>query len=403
LGTNFDELRKKMQISRRSWLSPATAVLVALCVISGLAVAAGTPHYLVTNDDTPAPLATSVTFYTVGTNGRLTMKAKVLTGRGGIAGGYFGANRVNVLDSGNAECVYAAQAVSGEIVGIAVKTLKLVSHASGSKQDTGSSNGVGMAMNGQYLYASFTDSNTIGTFQVESGCALKFVGDINVSGLQGGVIDGMVLHGNIMVATYGDGSIESFNISAGVPVPNGDEQNSTGSRGGNTYPNGIDITQDGRYAIFGDTATSTVIEVSDISSGKLTPTVVYRLGNGISSSNIRLSPDETLLYISNTQGDRISAAFFDKNTGKLSKGCVSGYLKGFVNDWSYLGALALEQSTGTGGTVYVAEFGAPSWIGMIQVTSSGGKCTLTESSGSPVADKNSPGLLSIGTFPPRPF
>jgi hypothetical protein len=80
-----------MQISRRSWLSPA-AVLVALCVISGLAVAAGKPHYLVTNDDTPAPLATSVTFYTVGTNGRLTMKAKVLTGRGGIAGGYFGAN-----------------------------------------------------------------------------------------------------------------------------------------------------------------------------------------------------------------------------------------------------------------------------------------------------------------------
>jgi hypothetical protein len=51
----------------------------------------------------------------------------------------------------------------------------------------------------------------------------------------------------------------------------------------------------------------------------------------------------------------------------------------------------------------VAEFGAPSSIGEIQVKSTGGKCTLTESSHSPVLDGNSPGLLSIGAFPPRPF
>jgi 6-phosphogluconolactonase (cycloisomerase 2 family) len=210
-------------------------------------------------------------------------------------------------------------------------------------------------MNSQNLYASFTDSNTIGTFQVRPGCKLTFIGDTAVGGLQGGVIDGMATHGDIMVVTYGDGSIESFNISAGTPVPNGDEQNSTGGRTGNTYPNGVDITQDGHYAIFGDTSTSTVVEVSDISSGKLTPTVVYRMRSGISSSNIMLSPDETLLYISNTQGDRITAAFFDKSTGVLSKGCTSGSLKGYVTDWSYLGSLALETTTGTGGVVYVAE------------------------------------------------
>jgi 6-phosphogluconolactonase (cycloisomerase 2 family) len=392
-----------MKMSFRSWLTPVVAALVGICVSSGPVAAAGKPHYIVTNDDVPAPLATSVSFYNVGANGLLTMKGKVLTGRGGIAGGYFAANRVNVLDSGNAECVYASQAASGEIVAISAKTLKITGHATGSKQDTGSSNGIGMAMNSQYLYASFTDSNTIGTFQVQSGCKLKFVSDITVGGLQGGTIDGMVIHGNIMVGTYGDGSIESFNISAGAPVSNGDEQNSTGSRGGNTYPSGIDITQDGHFAIFGDTATSTIVEVSDISSGKLTPTVVYRLGNGDSSSTILLSPDETLLYISNTQGDKITAAFFDKGTGKLTKGCASGRLKGYVTDWSYLGALALQNSTGTGGTVYVAEFGGPSSIAEIKVTSAGGKCTLKESPKSPVADPNSPGLLSIGAFPPRPF
>jgi len=392
-----------MGISVKFWLSRVTAALVGVCLASGVALGAGKPHYVIANDDVPAPLATSVTFYTIGTNGLLTLKTKVLTGRGGIGGGYFAANRVNVLDDGKAECVYASEASGGEIQGIVIKSLKLGGHATGSKDDTGASNGVGLAMNPQYLYASFTDSSNIGTFQVLPGCKLKFVGDITVGGLHGGVIDGMVVHGNIMVATYGDGSIESFNISAGVPVSNGDEQSSTGSRGGNTYPSGIDITQDGHFAIFGDTATSTIIEVSDISSGKLTPTIVYHLGSGISSSNILLSPDETLLYISNTQGDKISAAFFDKSTGKLSKGCSSGNLKGFVDDWSYLGGLALQKTTGTGGTVYVAEFGNPSSIAEIKVTSTGGKCTLKESSKSPVSDPNSPGLLSIGAFPPRSF
>jgi len=392
-----------MRISLSSWLSHLTPVLLSLCFASSFAVSADQSHYVITNDDVPPSLATSVTIYTVATDGQLTLKTKVLTGQGGIGGGYFAANRVNVLDSGNADCVYVSNAQTGEIQGISIKTLKIDGNANGSKKDTGASNGVGLAMNAKYLYASFTDFSTIGTFQVLPGCKLKFVSDITVAGLQGGIVDGMVIHGNMMVVTYGDGSIESFNISAGVPVSNGDEQNSTGSHRGNTYPSGIDITQDGHYAIFGDTSPFTIIEVSDISSGKLTPTVVYRLGNAINSSNILLSPDETLLYISNNQSGKLTAAFFDKTNGTLSKGCVSRALKGFVTDWSYTASLAFEQTTGTGGMVYIAEFGAPSSIGEIEVTSSGGKCTLTESSKSPIADPNSPGLLSIGAFPPRPF
>jgi 6-phosphogluconolactonase (cycloisomerase 2 family) len=389
-----------MKMSVKTWLLRVAVVLV---VANGFAKNAGKPHYLVTNDDVPPRLSSGVTFYTVGADGVLTMKGQVLTDGVGIGGGYFAANRVNVLDSGNAECVYASEATSADVVGIVVKTLRLGGRARGSTTDTGSSNGIGLAMNAQYLYASFTDSSTIGTFQVKPGCKISFIGDLTVGGLHGGVIDGMAVHGNMLVGTYGDGSIESFNISAGMPVSNGDLQDSTGSHGGNTYPSGIDITSDGHFAIFGDTSTSTVVEVSDISSGKLGPTVVYRLGKGISSSNILLSPDETLLYISNTQGDKITAAFFDKSTGKLSKGCSSGNLKGYVTDWSYLAGLALEKTTGTGGMVYVAEFGAPSSIGMIKVKSAGGKCTLKELPSSPVSDPNSPGLLSIGSFPPRPF
>jgi 6-phosphogluconolactonase (cycloisomerase 2 family) len=377
--------------------------MVGLFAVGGFASGASHSHYVVTNDDVPPRNPTSVTFYTVDAGGLLVMKKTVLTGGIGIAGGYFAANRVNVLDDGKAECVYASEATSADIVGIVVSSLKVGGRARGSTHDGGMSNGIGLAMNSQYLYASFTDSNTIGTFQVKPGCKLHFVGDTDVKGLESGIIDGMALRGDMMVVTYTDGSIESFNIAAGTPVSNGDEQNSTGSHGGNSYPSGVDITQDGHFAIFGDTSTATIVEVSDISSGQLTPTVVYHLGDGINSSNILLSPDETLLYISNTQGDTVTAAFFDSTTGKLSKGCRSSGLKGYVKHWTYLAGLALEATTGTGDVLYVAEYGTPSSIGVIDVTSARGECTLKETSKSPVSDPNSPGLLSIGSFPPRPF
>src|ERR1700734_1375255 len=393
-----------MRIPVKSWLSRTLSALLGVCVMCGSAVAAGKPHYVITNDDVFGEGRNStVTFYTVGANGLLTMKADLTPGFGGIGGGYFAANRVVVPNSGTSEWLYASLASTGEIVGISVKTLEVTDHVIGSKNDTGASNGVGLAINGQYLYGSFTDHSTIGTFRVLSGCKLKFVSDITVAGLQGGTVDGMVIHGDIMVVTYGDGSIQSFNISAGVPVSNDDEQNSTGSRAGNTYPSAIDITEDGHYAIFGDTSPFTIVEVSDISSGKLTPTVVYHLGSALNASNILLSPDETLLYISNNQSGKITAAFFDKSTGTLSKGCVSRYLKGFVTDWAYTASLALEETTGTGGMIYVAEYGNPSSIGEVKGNSSAGKCTLTESPKSPIADPNSPGLLSIGAFPLRPF
>ena len=64
--------------------------------------------------------------------------------------------------------------------GIFVSTLTVGGSAKGSPTDGGTSNGIGLAMNNQYLYASFTDSNTIGTFSVQSGCSLTFLNDTAV-------------------------------------------------------------------------------------------------------------------------------------------------------------------------------------------------------------------------------
>jgi len=395
-----------MKMWLRSCISHAAPALLCLFVAQGFAANSGGPHYVVTNDDVPIYYLSGVTFYTVGPGGVLTLTQQVPALGTGTAGGYFAANRIVALDSGGAQCVYASQAFSGNIVGISVATLEVGGSASGSPADTGASNGIGLTLNAQYLYAGFTDSSNIGTFQIQSGCGLSFVGDTPVLGLQGGIISGMAVHGDMLVATYNDGSVESFNVSSGMPVSNGDEQNSSAyfSSRGATYPNGVDISQDDHFAIFGDTATSTVVEVSDISSGRLAKTAVYTLASIPNSSNVMLSPDETLLYISNSQGDRVTAASFDAATGILSSPCTSPRLRNYVSSFSYLASLALESTTGNGGVLYVAEFGSPSSaIAMVAIASSGGKCSLSELSASPVSDPNSGALLSIIAFPPRPF
>jgi 6-phosphogluconolactonase (cycloisomerase 2 family) len=366
--------------------------------------AAGATEFVFTNDD-QSLFSPGISIYKVEPSGLLTFQQHVITGGAGIGGGFFGLNRISVSNNSNGGCIYVSQAGSGDIAGIALKTLAVASNTKGSATDAGTANGIGLAMNDDYLYASFTDSNTIGTFKVQSGCSLTFVNDTPVIGLEQGTINGMAVHGNVMAATYTDGSIESFDLSLGPPISRDDKQLSTATKNsqGATYPNSVDITKDGHYAIFGDTSTSVVVEVSDITSGKLTKTVVHRSEGSISSSNIMLSPDESVLYVANTQGATVTAMFFDKNTGKLSCGCTSSRIRGQSANWSYLAGMALINTFGNGGGVYVAEFGGDSGIAIVRITSADGKCSLRETIPSPVADPFSPGLLSIGSFPPRSF
>jgi hypothetical protein len=361
-------------------------------------------NYVIANDDQAFP-GTSLTLYRVETTGALTLHKRVATGGSGVGGGYFGANRLAVLNVKSEKCIFISEAATGDIVGVPLGTLLPGQGAKGSPADGGTSNGIGLALNDQYLYASFSDSNTIGTFLLQSHCSLTFVNDTAVSGLLGGVVNGMSVHGLVLVATYTDGTIESFDLASGPPISRGDKQLTTATRmsQGATYANSVDITSDGHYAIFGDTSTSLSVEVSDLSSGSLLKTRVYQSPAGISSSNVLLSPDETLLYVTNTQGGSVTVMFFDHRTGKLAYGCTSSRLRGLSGRWSYLGELAPIAESGDGGGVYVAEFGSTSGVAMLKLALAGGSCSLVEASGSPFADPNSGGLLSIGRFPPRSF
>ena len=139
-----------------------------------------------------------------------------------------------------------------DIASVNLSTHQLAGSFNGSATDIGDANGIGIVVGANYLYAAFTtSSNTIATFAIQPGCQLSFLEDVTAAGLNGGSIAGMALHGNLLVVAYGDGSIESFSVATGLPVSNGDAQNSTGY---NTslnifFPEGVDITQDGHWAM----------------------------------------------------------------------------------------------------------------------------------------------------------
>ena len=397
----------------------AVSKLKLLLVITMVCMSAGgafsqTPHYLVTNDDhSHAGTANnSATFYTISPAGNLTETANVVTGGLGWDSLGYAITRILISKDFAGNCAYLAEygMVAGvsryAVTTISVDTLNVVGHFKGSATDTvpDSFSNMGLAMYGSYLYANFTGPQTIGTYQRLPGCKLRFLGDVPASGLNGGPVKEMIARNNILVVSFGDGSIESFNTSSGLPVANGDLQYSTDYIQNGGSPEGVDATSDGHYVIFGDGEGPAVprAEVSDISSGKLTPTIVYSgLGSGVTAINVRLSPDETILYLSEFSSGQVSANFFDKTTGVPTAGCESPVLNGYRSQWVGTYTLQTKNTSGKGGVVYVAE--PDTYIGAVNVSGGGGTCSLQEASFSPVYDHHTISMESIGVFPPRPF
>jgi hypothetical protein len=147
------------------------------------------------------------------------------------------------------------------------------------------------------------------------------------------------------------------------------------------------------------------VEVSDISLGKLAPTIDYGgsgggLGSGDDSNNIRLSSDESLLYISVNYSGEVAAAFFDKVSGTLSEGCNSGPVRDYGKNGGIATGIGAKVIAGRGDMIYLAEEageGLPS-IAFIAVDSKQGKCRLTEAKGSPVMDPYGGNMTSFRVF-----
>jgi hypothetical protein len=226
--------------------------LVTLCAASTFA----TTKYVVDNDDNPT--ANTATFYTVGTNGKLTLKKTVPTGGTGLGGGYFADARINVSHSKTQPCVYVSNATSNNVSAINEETLKNNGPFKAGTNDSGAAGGITVVSTTNYVYAGFSGATagagegSIATYKEEAGCKLKYVKSIPAKGLGQGTFGvgqptGMAItpDGKTMVVGYDDGSIQSFNVSAGVPKPIGKAVNTTGFADGD-YPGSVDITKDGK-------------------------------------------------------------------------------------------------------------------------------------------------------------
>lgn len=375
--------------------------------------------YLITNDNVTFNTAT---IYKILANGSLTLVTTLTTGGTGNLSGFFATANVNVPRSAAQACAFVSDgnpnfvtATIPDVAAINLKTLKVVGTFPARAKDNGSDDGVALADAGNFLIAAFTGNTgffqppTLGTYQILAGCKLKYLGSITALGLNRGTPIGIKAtpNGKILILSYSDGSVGSFSISAtGKLKLIRQEATTTGALAA-----GVDITADGKWAIFGDAATPPAVDVAPIkSNGALGPTVNYSPFNvSANSNNVLLSPDGTVLYVGNNSLGTVAAAPFSTSTGKvdIAHSCTSGILKLFDLDWFDGAGLSFSSNTGTGGKIYLAQLGfAPAGIAILKYSTieKDVPCEWDEAPSSPASDPNqSFSLLSIGRYPPRSF
>jgi len=401
-------------ITNRFLIAIAAAATTLWCP-AGMAQAPN--HHVFTNDQVSSGNTTSI-YVADGTAGKPKLTLVTIIDTGGLGATLSAPAQVQVVSAeadGN-NCLFLVDGGSSDVAAGDIRTGHRVDAGTfkGGSGDDGGFFGMSLTTTGHHVYAAFTGSDTIASFSIQSSCGLTYLGSVSAERLNGGAPLGLASTGYIMVVTYGDGSIESFNIQGAVPVSNGDVQLTTGFTDGNGgSAAGVQISSDGHFAIFADaTGSFTEAEVSDMSSGKLTTTIDYggqnavngSLGAGQNSNFAWLSPNEKLVYISNTYSGQVTGVNFNAMTGVLSYGCISGVLKGFGTNFLFPAGLATVRGY-MGDDIWVAEYSSqpPSYIGMVSVGEYGGQCVLSETSTSPVADAQSAGLESIAAVPPRPF
>lgn len=389
------------------------------------ASAAASARHVVTNNDN-FPNENTITIYAASGTAdaaKLTELTTLSTGGVGDGDGYLEGQQQAFVLVGKTKCLFIGDAGSADVAAIDVGTRRLVGNFRGSFQkDLSNQFGISLlpSSDGTLLYAAYRErafgfASSIATFTIEAGCKLTFVDDTIGFGSQGGGIEGMAAHGDILVVGYGDGSIESFHISGTTLTSNNDKQNATGftSHNNGLGPGSVQITADGRFAVFGDVVSNiegefTEIEVSDISSGKLTATVDYGgahhangdLGPGLSSNSAILSSDESHIYVSNPFSGQVTALNFDAANGVVTFGCISDPLSGFTNAFPAMGQIAASGATAKGDVLWVAEDGngGSSSIGIVRFVPEGSSCSLTESAHSPAEDAHSIILKSLSAF-----
>jgi hypothetical protein len=371
----------------------ASIVLVALLIAT---LTGATAQNVVTNNDVYR--ATNSATWMRLSGSELTIYDTLETKGWGLGGGFFGTSAQVVAGAGANVCVFIADPGSDDIA------------AFNSKQYVGSYNdptgsgawkGLALAVHGAQLYAGYSASVNIGLWRINADCSLTLANSA-ANTPSYAPVDGLAVSpdGKTLVAAYGELDVDSFAIS-GTKLKERGPFPATGPTAG------IDITSDSKFAITADySENETQVEIFPINAdGTLGASDYYLIAQGgANSNNVWLSPDETLLYISNNYSAQVTTMLFDEKAGtqnRLTFDCLTTLNSPGGNFYS--SGLATAETTGTGSFLYVAEAGingAPSAIGLLAVQK--GSCPV-EVVGSPFLNPAGAWPITIAAYPPRPF
>ncbi|HEX8815541.1 MAG TPA: hypothetical protein VF753_08570 [Terriglobales bacterium] len=390
---------------------------LGLVVISAALTQAAT-KYVITNDDNEYPNINSASIYSIGPNYTLNLVTTIQTGGYGQGGGYYPISRVNVLRSKTQNCAYIGDALGpndkrpGDVASIDMNSLKLVGTYPANAFDSGALWGIGLAENpaGTFLFAGYSQSGTIATYAQGEDCVLTYKSEVVAIGLNVGSVDGMKVtpNGKYLVVTYNDSSIGSYSINSKTGALTLIGRSLVGDNG---LAAGVDISADGKWAVFGvDTIFSGAeVEVAPINAnGTIGATVGYTpIGSGSNGATAWLSPDETLVYIANNNSGQVTAVPFNATTGVINANaaCTSPVLKNFNTTWQAMGSVTTSTLKNLGSPLLAGEWSYTNLggIAIVDVSTKNGACKLLESPASPVADPVSDFLMTVGVDPPRPF
>jgi hypothetical protein len=426
--------------SRFLLLAFVAGVVSAICPVKLQA-----QQYVFVNDNNTTPGSNTATSF-LRSGPILSLIAGSPFGTTGSGHGtYFAANQQVAISYGgsNKDCLFVSDPdatstyPNGDVASFVINTGGTLTYVANAVDPTSTSGpnkrGVALAVDRRvgfpYLFASFTGESKIVFFKVNpTTCQAFYVSSTPAVGVNGGAAEGMAVSitgPHILAAGYQDGSIQSFKIGGGTLTPTQPPFKSTGFINQGGQPAGVDITKNGKFAVFGDNQFNTEVEVAKIlsPSGKLkNPTVDYggaanasgvNLGPGSNSTNVWISPQLTAgqayLYVSNNFSGQVTTAKLTP-AGVLSAippGSCTGL---FTNPttlnnpsgWFFSAGIHTVTTTGSGNLLVVAEYGVPSSVALLKVQNPTG-CTR-EAPASPFTDPfSNNGLYSVSVFPSRPY